>query len=570
MSGERTGRRTLLDPRLARRVSVTPRYLLTSVAVGIASTVAVVAQAVLFATVSDQVIVHGASLGQVAPQLWGLAAAFVARALFVWAGQMAAHATSATVTRELRRQMLRRVLDLGPAWLGGERTGELSLTATRGIEALDVYFGRYLPQVILAVLAPIGLLAWIGWEDWPSFLILLGLVLVVPPAMIVFGREAASTTGRQWRIMASLSGRFLELIQGLPTLRAVGRTALGRREVAEANEGLRRATMRTLRVAFVSSLALELLAGLGTGLVAMVLGLRLLNGSIPLYTAFAVLLVSPEVFLPLRRAGADFHASTEGQTAATRILDLLDQAETADLPTSGEVSRAPDPSSSAVEFRSVGFTYPGRSSAALDRLDLVLEPGEQVALVGPSGAGKSTLLALLLRFVVPDAGSLVVGDVDLAGVDPAAWRQRVAWVPQRPHLFRGTVADNLRMGDPAASDDALESALELVGLERLAEGLATPVGEHGLTLSVGERQRVALARAVLRDAPLVLLDEPTAHLDPTAVLALRGSLGPWLARRTVVLAAHQPDLLQRVDRTVELAAPGPAEGAAVGQIEVEA
>ena len=234
------------------------------------------------------------------------------------------------------------------------------------------------------------------------------------------------------------------------------------------------------------------------------------------------------------------------------------------------MGQTPDPSSSAIEFRSVAFTYPGRPSPVLARLDLVLEPGEQVALVGPSGAGKSTLLALLLRFVAPDAGSIVVGGVDLAGADPAAWRRQVAWVPQRPHLFRGTVADNLRMGDPDARDDALQSALELVGLERLAEGLATPVGEHGLTLSVGERQRVALARAVLRDAPLVLLDEPTAHLDPTAVTALRRSLGPWLARRTVVLAAHQSDLLERVDRTVELVAPGPAEGAAVGQIEVEA
>ncbi|MGH9093233.1 MAG: ABC transporter transmembrane domain-containing protein, partial [Acidimicrobiales bacterium] len=314
----------LIDRRLAGRVQATRRYLAVAVVVGLCGTAAVVAQAVLLATVVERTLFHGATLGAVAPLLAGMAGAFVARAACAWAGEAAAHRTSAAVTSTLRRQLLHRALALGPVWIAGERAGELSLTATRGTAALDVYFGRYLPQAVLAGLAPLALLAWVGWEDWVSLLVLAGLVALVPVAMVVLGRRAAAQTRRQWRQLSSLSARFLELVQGLPTLRAYGRAGQGRREVAGATEGLRRTTMGTLRVAFLSALAMEFLAGIGTGLVAMVLGLRLLGGTVTLSTALAVLLVSPEVFLPLRRAGAEFHASTEGQAAAARIMDLLE------------------------------------------------------------------------------------------------------------------------------------------------------------------------------------------------------------------------------------------------------
>jgi thiol reductant ABC exporter CydD subunit len=558
----------LVDRRLAGRVAVTRRYLAVAVAVGLASTVCVVAQAVLLATVVSRALLHHATLGSVTPQLVGLAAAFLARALCAWAGEAAAQRTSATVTSVLRRQLLRHALDLGPSWLAGERAGELSLTATRGTAALDTYFGRYLPQAVLAGLAPLSILAWVGFEDWVSLLVLAALVALVPVAMAFFGREAGRQTRRQWRQLSSLSARFLELVQGLPTLRAFGRAAQGRREVVEATEGLRRTTMKTLRVAFLSALAMEFLAGIGTGLVAMVLGLRLLGGSVSLYTALAVLLVSPEIFLPLRRAGAEFHASTEGQAAAERILDVLD------LPSPGAdrardrrgTSADPDPAAAPVRLRSVGVTFPGRAGPLLDSFDLELRPGEHVALVGPSGAGKSTVLSLLLGFLSPDAGTIEVGGVDLAAVDPAAWRRHVAWVPQRPHLFTGTLADNLRLGDPGADDGALRRALAATGLAETAGelplGLETPIGEGGLDLSAGERQRLAIARAVLRDAPLVLLDEPVAHQDATTEAELRLALAPWMDGRTVLVAAHRPALVDRIDRVVVLAPPDDAPAAA--------
>lgn len=551
------GRGGLIDRRLASRVSTTRRFLLTAVAVGVASTVCVVAQAVLLASVVSAVVLHGATLDAVAARLAGLGAAFVARAVFGWAGEAAAQRTGAAVSSTLRRQMLRHALDLGPVWLSGERAGELSLSATRGASALTVYFGRYLPQAVLAALAPLGILIWVATEDWPSFLILLGLVALVPVAMVHYGRESAARTRRQWRRLSSLSARFLDLLRGLPTLRAFGREAHGRREVAEATDALRQTTLGTLRVAFLSALALEFLAGIGTGLVAMVLGLRLLGGQLGLYSAVAVLLVSPEVFLPLRRASAEFHSSAEGQAAAGRILSVLDsEGGTTMQTTDGRGQRVPMPSRSVLRADDVTVAFAGRAGPALRGFALELGAGEHVALVGPSGSGKSTAIGLFLGFVRPDSGAVYVNGHDVARTDAVLWRHQLGWVPQRPHLLHGSIEDNLRIADREASEAQLEHAMEMVGLSHLLDGLpdrlATSIGEGGLSLSAGERQRLALARAVVRDAPVLLLDEPVAHLDAHAEAALRASLGPWLESRTVLVAAHRPELVSRLDRVVRL------------------
>ena len=552
----------LIDRRLAARVSATRRHLVLAVAVGLASTVCVVAQAVLLASVLSAVLLHGTGLDAVAPRLGGLGAAFVARAVFGWAGEAAAQRTGAAVISALRRQLLRHALDLGPTWLSGERSGELTLAATRGTSALTTYFGRYLPQAVLAATAPIGILAWVASQDWPSFAILLGLAALVPVAMVHFGKESAARTRSQWRRLASLSARFLDMLRGLPTLRAFGREAHGRREVAEATDGLRRTTLSTLRVAFVSALALEFLAGIGTGLVAMVLGLRLLGGHVSLSTALAVLLVSPEVFLPLRRAAAEFHASAEGQAAADRILSVLDvEAGLPPDPREGErpSKRADGAGGGLLRAESVTVTYPGRGAPALDGFSLAVQAGEHVALVGPSGSGKSTAVGLFLGFVRPSAGRVVVSGHDLSASDVAGWRRRVAWVPQRPHLLHGSLEDNLRIAGPDASTELLARAIELVGLSHLVDGLpdglATPVGEGGVSLSAGERQRLALARAIICDREVVLLDEPIAHLDAHAETVLAETLGPWLETKTVLVAAHRPELVARLDRVVHLRAP---------------
>ena len=559
----RPGPPRLVDPRLAARVSGLRRVAVVTLGLAAASAVAVVVQAVALAHVVDRSLLHHAPLGDVVPAIVVVAVAIVFRGALQVAADRSSRAAADRVVTSLRGDLLRHALHLGPGWLAGERPGELSLTATRGLRALHTYYARYLPQAAAAAVVPIALLAWVATQDWLSLVVVVALVVAVPLTMVYFGREATRRSQRQWRRLSSLSARFLQLVEGLPTLRAFGRAAQGRREVEAATEGVRTATMRTLRVAFLSALAMDLIAGLGVGLVAMVLGLRLLWGELGLQTALAVLLVTPEIFVPLRRAGAEFHASTEGQAAAGRVLEVLDTplgpgddgvARRSPAATAPHAAAGVPPTLTVDALR---VEYAHRSAPALDAFALHAPSGARVALTGPSGAGKSTVLAVLLRFVQPSAGAVSLGDLDLAATDVVEWRRHFSWLPQRPHLFHATLAENLRLGAPEAPDDDLRAVLDAVGLAsllaNLPDGLATALGHDALTLSAGERQRVALARALLRPAPVLLLDEPTASLDPATVRRLAPAIEPWLAGRTVLVAAHEPVLL-RFDSFVTLSA----------------
>jgi thiol reductant ABC exporter CydD subunit len=556
----------LVDPDLAARVPGLRRVAFLAVALAAVSAVAVVVQAVALASVVERSLLHHAPLRAVTPAIVVLGVAILVRAVLHSAGDLSALRAADRVVATLRRQLLEHALALGPGWLGGERPGELSLTATRGLRSLHTYYARYLPQAAAAAVIPLILLVWVATQDWLSFVVVVALVLAVPVTMIAFGREATRRSERQWRRLGSLAGRVLQLVEGLPTLRAFGREAQGRREVEAATEGVRSATMRTLRVAFLSALSMDMIAGFGVGFVAMVLGLRLLWGELGLQTAMAVLLVAPEIFIPLRRAGAEFHASTEGQAAAARVVEVLATPvpSSTDETASASVSATatlPDGGGGAGGLRidGLGVRYEDRAQAALTDVSLQIHSGTRLALTGPSGSGKSTLLAALLRFVEPSDGTMTFDGRVSSAETVASWRAHFSWLPQRPHLFNATLADNLRLGAPDASDEDLRRVLHAVGLAdllaTLPTGLLTAVGHDGLTLSSGERQRVALARALLRPAPVLLLDEPTAALDPPTVERLAPAIEPWLSGRTVVVAAHEPLLLPRFDQVVMVGHP---------------
>jgi ATP-binding cassette, subfamily C, bacterial CydCD len=568
----RAARPRLVDPGLAARVPGLYRSAGVAVAIGVLGAVAIVVQALALAHVVDRSLLHHASLDSVAPAIVLVGVAIVVRGVLHGGGDVAAAATADRVVERLRSELLRHALALGPDWLAGERTGELSLTATRGLRSLHTYYARYLPQAAAAVVTPLLLLAWVATQDWLSFVVVIALVIAVPLTMIYFGREAAARSARQWRRLGSLAGRFLQLVEGLPTLRAFGREGQGRREVAAATDGVRRATMRTLRVAFLSALAMDMIAGFGVGFVAMALGLRLLWGELGLQTALAVLLVAPEIFVPLRRAGAEFHASTEGQAASVRVLEVLGTAlpgpgaeSGADAPARADV--VPGPATSWPEHRRgaalaiddlhVGYAH--RDRAALASFSLHVAAGSRVALTGPSGAGKSSVFAALLGFVRSTGGGLAVDGQPQAETAMEDWRRYFAWLPQRPHIFQATLAENVRLGAPAAGDDEVARLLAAVGLADLVAntpgGLDTALGHDGLTLSAGERQRVALARALACPAPILLLDEPTAALDASTVQRLAPAIEPWLDGRTVVVAAHEAVLLGHFDGVVALDTP---------------
>jgi ATP-binding cassette subfamily C protein CydD len=547
------GRSTaLIDRRLPRHAAAARSYLVITVALGLGGTGLILAQAGLLARA-----LAGAARGDAAAALAVTLAALLvvvaARAAVSYGGEVAALRAAAAVKSQLRRALTARSLRLGPAWLAGQRAGEIATLSTRGLDGLDSYFARYLPQLVLAVLVPIAVLARVAAADWISAVIIALTLPLIPLFMVLVGWHTKTQTRRQWRLLAALGGHFLDVVEGLPTLKVFGRASAQERVIAKVTEDYRAATMSTLRVAFLSALVLELSAAVATALVAVEVGLRLLYGHLGYETALLVLLLTPEAFLPLRAVGAQFHASMEGAAAAGRVFEILDTATPdepqARLAAAGRRSAGADLRAQEIRLNGITAAYPGRHLPALDGVSLTIAPGDRIVLTGPSGAGKSTLLAVLLRFIRPTAGTIGLegaghgGDVDLAAIDVRQWRAQIAWVPQQPYLFTGTAADNIALGHAGASRSAICRAARLAGaagfIEDLPAGYDTPLGERGLRLSAGQRQRIALARAFLRDAPLLLLDEPAAHLDPAGARLIGTAIDTALADRTVVLVSHR-------------------------------
>jgi ATP-binding cassette subfamily C protein CydD len=554
-----------LDPRLLRRARAARRLLALDVALGLVAALVVLLQATLLARIVARSF-DGASLGDVSRDLVLLALAVAARAALAWGFEVAGRRAAASVLSELRLSVVERRLRGEPGALDGAQSAEVATAAVQGVDSLEAYFGRYLPQVVLACVVPVVVLAWVGSIDPVSALVMLLTLPLVPVFLWLIGRYTEEQTRRRWESLRLLSTHFLDVVRGLPTLRAFNRGHTQETTIAAVSEQYRRATMGTLRVSFLSGAVLELAATLGVALAAVTVGVRLVGGGLGLQAGLTVLVLAPELYLPLRQLGAQYHASADGLAVADRLLALL-EAPPAVAP--GSTGVAPSPAGAVVRLEGVSFSYPARPEPVLEDVDLELRPGETVALVGESGAGKSTVGSLLVLLAAPTAGAVSVGGVDLAGCRPEEWRGHVAWLPQRPTLFRGTVADNIRLGSPRADDARVRAAATLAGADRvvrdLPDGYATVVGDGGRPLSAGERQRIALARAFLRDAPLVVLDEPTANLDAESAELVAEAVERLRAGRTMLLIAHRPELVRHADRVVTLTA-----GRIVAQTEAAA
>ena len=541
----------VLDQRLVRRARGVRALLAVDVALGVLAALLVLAQAVLLARVAARGF-GGASLAEVALPLELLVAVVVARAAAAYGFEIVGRRAAVNVLSELRLELVERRLRRQPAALDGAESAEVSTAAVGGVDALETTFARYLPQVVLAVTVPIAVLVLVASIDLVSAGVMLLTLPLVPVFMWLVGRYTERRARERWRALALLSTHFLDSVRGLPTLRAFNRGETQAERIAEVSDRYRRTTMGTLRVAFLSGTVLELAATLGVALVAVIVGVRLVDGGIGLEAGLTVLVLAPELYVPLRNLGAQFHASADGLAVAERLLDLVDAEEAA---SSGSAS-PPSARDLPVRLEGVSFAYPARPGIVLDRVDLELRPGETVALVGPSGGGKSTIASLLLRLAEPTRGQVTVGTVDLAACDAESWRAQIAWVPQHPTIFRGTVADNIRLGDASADDAQVRAAAELAGaaavIGSLPRGYETVVGEGGRTLSAGELQRIALARAFLREAALVILDEPTANLDPASAVVVGDAVERLRAGRTVLLISHRPELAALADRVVHL------------------
>jgi ATP-binding cassette, subfamily C, bacterial CydD len=534
--------------------------MVTAVLLGLAGTALILAQAGLLARALATAARSGAIAPSLAAALLALVLVAAARAAVSYGGEVAALRAAAAVTSQLRRALAERAVRLGPAWLRDKPPGEISTLATRGLDGLDSYFARYVPQLVLAVMVPVAVLARVAAADWISAVLIAVTLPLIPVFAVLVGWHTKARTRRQWRLLATLGGHFLDVVEGLPTLKAFGRARAQEQEIGRVTREYRDVTMSALRVAFLSALVLELAAAIATALVAVEVGLRLLYGHMAYETALLVLLLTPEAFLPLRAVAAQFHASMEGAAAAGRVLDILEAEPSAGpRPAPGRTggrAAAADLRRDEITLTGVTVTYPGRSRPALDAVDLTVRPGERLLVTGPSGAGKSTLLALLLRFVGPAGGTLRAGGADLVAVGDERWRAQIAWVPQQPHLFAGSVADNIALGLPDVGPGVIRAAAGLAGadgfIQALPHGYATHVGERALRLSAGQRQKIALARAFLRDAPLLLLDEPAAHLDPASARQIAETIETELAGRTVILVSHGSGLAALAGRAIRL------------------
>ena len=540
-----------LHRRLLASGRIAGSALVLAVALGIGSAMLAVSQAVLLVRCIAGAFMGGEDVATLAAPLVALAAVLIARAVLSWVAEVTAQRISGSVKQDLRSRLLASAVAAGPRGAAGQSSGEVVLLATRGLDALDGYYGRYVPQLGLAIAVPVVVVACLFAVDVVAALTVLVTVPLIPVFMVLIGRMSATHRARRWTALARLAHRFTDVVAGLPTLRAYGRAAAQVEILRRITDTYRITTMATLRVAFLSALVLELLATISVALVAVGIGLRLAAGGMTLEVGLFALILAPEAYLPLRRLGAEFHASEEGLSAAAAAFSIIDAPERSPR---GGAPVPPGPLGLAVE--DLWVEQPGRDVAAPAGSSLVVRPGEVVAIAGPSGAGKSTLLTVIQGLLEPSTGRVLVtaGDgtsIDVRQLDADAWRGCLAWVPQAPYLFAGTVAENVRLGAPDAGDADVAAALAAVGLSDVAASLL--LGERGRGLSSGQRRRLGVARALLRRAPILLVDEPTAGLDEVAEAAVLAAIRAQADRgAAVLLVAHRPGAAAGADRVVEV------------------
>lgn len=539
-----------LDKRLLDLLAAERWYLVLIGIFSLTAAVLIILQARLLSAILNAVFLEGADAVKVAPLLTSLLLVGILRAGAGGAMEVLSGWLAVNIKEKIRRSLFDRLLTAGPAFIESENSGEVSNTLTNGVEALDAYYSQYLPQLAISAIIPLAILLAVFPLDWLSGLVFLITAPLIPFFMVLIGKGSESVTRRQWQALSRMSAFFLDTLQGLRELKQWNRSREHAQRIAKVAEDYRRTTMSVLRITFLSALVLELAATISTAVIAVQIGLRLLYGLMEFQQAFVVLLLAPEFYQPLRLLGQRFHAGMSGVSAASRIFALVDSLpvqiceSTKSIPT----FRKGD----FIRFENVSFRFSGREAAALEEINFELKHGEMMALVGSSGSGKTTVANLMMGFILPQKGHIWINHQSLAELDLYAWRKQIARVGQRPFVQHGTLRENLLMASPSSSPSELQRAIYFAQLQdlilRLPQGLETPIGEGGIKLSSGEIQRLALARAFLKDAPIVVLDEPTAHLDAGLEQVLEESIHRLCAGRTVLMIAHRLPTIMRADR----------------------
>nr|WP_281261776.1 thiol reductant ABC exporter subunit CydD [Breoghania corrubedonensis] len=544
------------------------RDLRLTLTFAVATGLAVIAQGFLVARILDELIFRGRTFSDVTRELVLLAAVILARAGAVWATDRFAFSAAAVVMRSLRAHLISRVERIGPVGLAERKTGETVAAIADGVRAIEPYYSRYIPASVMATLLPLAIFCVVLPFDWLSALVFVVTAPLIPVFMILIGEGAEKLNQRQWGRLQRMSGHLLDAVQGLATLKAFNAARRMTEQVAKVADAYRRDTMAVLRIAFLSSLVLEFFATVSIAIVAVLVGFRLLWGEIGYFEGLFILLLAPEFYLPLRSMGTAYHARMEAIGAAEGIVALEDVPALAEPGGAQAVFR---PERIAISFEDVELTFAG-GRRALDGVSFQVAAGEAVALVGPSGGGKSSLLNLLLGFVQPTSGRVRVNGVALGALDMAEWRSMIGYVPQAPRILSGTLAANIAPQDDTPDMERLEKAARQADLfdviARLPDGFDTRIGEGGAGLSGGEAHRLALARAFYRDAPVIVLDEPTAHLDRDSEARVQAAIARLLPGRTALMVAHRRATIEQAGRVVGLRAGRLADPAGIAEEEV--
>lgn len=523
------------------------RELLVTIGLAFAAGVLIVLQARLLSLACQRIVMEHALLSAILPLAGSVAVVAIIRALLLFLSERRSVRAAAEIKRRIRSLLYRKIQKLGPTGMIGEDTGPLLEATTTAIESIEPYISRFLPQVALAGLLPLVTLIFVVPAEWRSGLVLLFSAPFIPLFMILIGRGSEKLHRRQWTKLSRMSGQLLDLVQGLPDLKIFGAVKREAAAVENISDQYRHATINVLRVAFLSAFTLEFFASIGTAVVAVFIGFRLLDGNLTLADGLFVLLLAPEFYLPLRTLGLSYHSRMQGVAAAERIAPLLQLPDP-----QGYDGNLPAPTTaSSIKLENVSFSY-GANRGGIKEINLELSAGSLIALVGESGSGKTTLARMITGLARPESGRITVNGVDLNQLSPEAWRNSLAWVPQQPFFFKGSIRDNLLLGIPVASDEEIHSALEVAAatefISRLSAGLNTEMGDRGAGLSGGELRRLALARAFLRKAVLIILDEPTAGLDAANEQLVIEAIRKMARTSTILLISHREDTVAMADR----------------------
>ncbi|MFD0960424.1 thiol reductant ABC exporter subunit CydD [Paenibacillus chungangensis] len=542
--------------KLIRQSKGTRKLFAASILFGVIGGAIMITEAIYLADAVNDAFLNGFGLQVIMPALYMLLALIAARAVVHGIAEYMADRMAGGIKSELRLQLARKLTELGPQYSKSERSGELISTVYEGVEQLETYLAKYVPQVAMSMLIPAAVFCVAAGLDTITaivYAITLPLLIVF---MILIGIAAQAKTDRQFKLLGRLGGHFHEVLRGLPTLKIFNRSREQIDIISRISEEHRRSTMGTLRLAFLSAFVMELFATLSTAMVAVFLGVRLVEGDIGFQHAFLVLLLTPEFYAPVRALGTQFHAGRNGMAAAKRIFAILDTEPPGLVEKDDGLRLDKGGSGYRIEFQNVTVTYPGMDRPALSNLTMTLEPGERIAIVGATGSGKSTILDLLQGFIKPSEGRILMNGVELSSLSLQWWRGELAVVPQKVHLFRGTVMDNIALSCPEAGEKEIMAAARAACadafIQQLPNGYHTVLTES-VQLSGGQAQRIAMARALLRDSRLLLMDEPTSGLDIASEEALKSGMELMMKERMSITVAHRLETVRDADRIIVLA-----------------